>query len=126
MSALDPVPTFLGWTYIAGPMRGIPEFNFPAFFDAAERLDRPGWVYNPAERHSDGGFDCRGLTGNEDLVALDFDVRVALAEGLTWIARRADSVCVLAGWERSLGAKAEVAAARAVGIPVFSIVDVPS
>jgi hypothetical protein len=37
--------------YVAGPMRGIPEFNFPAFHDAAARLRNEGHVvFNPAER----------------------------------------------------------------------------
>jgi len=37
--------------YIAGPMSGIPEFNFPAFYDAAESWHRIGWkVFNPANK----------------------------------------------------------------------------
>jgi len=29
--------------YIAGPMAGLPLYNFPAFFSAEERLARLGW-----------------------------------------------------------------------------------
>ena len=37
--------------YIAGPMRGYPEFNFPAFYAAEERLRARGHaVFNPARR----------------------------------------------------------------------------
>ncbi|MGB3485339.1 MAG: DUF4406 domain-containing protein [Mycobacterium sp.] len=37
--------------YVAGPMRGIPEFNFPAFHAAAAKLRADGHhVFNPAER----------------------------------------------------------------------------
>ena len=36
--------------YIAGPMRGIEDFNFPAFDRQEELLKKQGWVViNPAE-----------------------------------------------------------------------------
>ena len=39
--------------YIAGPMRGYPDHNFPAFRAAAAALRRAGYgVVNPAELHS--------------------------------------------------------------------------
>ena len=39
--------------YIAGPMTGIKDFNFPAFFEAEKQLNKLGHeVYNPA--HNDG------------------------------------------------------------------------
>jgi len=36
--------------YISGPMTGLPDHNFPAFYEAAEHLKRLGWnPVNPAE-----------------------------------------------------------------------------
>lgn len=43
--------------YLAGPMRGYPDFNFPAFIAAAAWLRAAGHeVFNPAERDLDNGF----------------------------------------------------------------------
>lgn len=49
--------------YVAGPMRGIPEFNFPAFNLAAKNLRADGHVvFNPAERDNERhGTDISGL-----------------------------------------------------------------
>ena len=45
--------------YLAGPMSGIKDFNFPAFNEAAEHLRKLGYeVFNPAEDDVErDGFD---------------------------------------------------------------------
>jgi hypothetical protein len=107
--------------YIAGPMRGYPEFNFPAFFAAETMLQEQGHtVFNPARRdNEDHGADiskgntegCIEKAGAEH----GFDIRKALAGDLDWICREADAVYVLRGWSGSSGAVAERAAMEAVG-----------
>jgi hypothetical protein len=109
--------------YLAGPMRGRPEFNFPAFDRAEAQLRDMGHdVFSPAARDREHGFTAEGLTGDEDLAALGFDLRDALAVDLEWITRHADAVIVLPGWEGSSGARAEVATAKALGLPVHELV----
>ncbi len=105
--------------YIAGKMRGIPEFNFPAFDQAAGALRSLGHeCFNPADNDRAVGFDGAGWTGLESLEDRAFDLRDAMATDLSYIARTADAICVLPGWEASLGARAEVALAHALGLPV--------
>lgn len=107
--------------YLAGPMRGYPEFNFPEFERVANRLRQLGHeVFSPAQRDLDNGFDPTGLYGTDDeLEALKFDLRAALTEDTNWICREAEGVAVLDLWDRSLGARAEVALGRALGLPIF-------
>lgn len=108
--------------YVAGPMRGLPEFNFPAFFEAADLLRAMGHeVLNPAQVDADAGFQWEGLTGHEDLAGLGFNLREALATDLAWIAAHASGVAVLPGWEASKGARAEVALALALGLAVVTL-----
>jgi len=48
--------------YIAGPMSGLPEFNYPAFFAAAEQLTAAGYdVLNPARPEGREGCSTWGL-----------------------------------------------------------------
>lgn len=108
--------------YVAGPMRGIAAYNFPAFDEAAgELLLRGHEVFSPAQRDRAKGFDpiARGLDGNEDLADEGFDLRDALNADLKWITKRANAVILLPGWTKSSGAGAEVMAARAIGIPAY-------
>lgn len=105
--------------YVAGPMRGIPEFNFPAFDQASLLLRHNGFeVVSPAEHDREVGFDPVGMTGKEDLSNReDFD----LVESLLWDfehVMRADGIVLLDGWTRSKGATAERAVAEAVGTRV--------
>jgi hypothetical protein len=113
--------------YIAGPMRGIPQFNFPAFDSAADALRAQGFVVcNPADRdrakHGDSVND--SPTGNlKDIEHTGFSLREAMADDLSWIASEADIVAVLPGWQNSAGARAEVALAHALGLEVALVED---
>lgn len=89
--------------YIAGPMAGVPEFNYPLFNSVAKTLrDRGLEVRNPAE--NDGGSADKSW---------DFYLRLGLAQLL-----ECDSVVVLPGWENSRGARLELAVAEALGMTV--------
>jgi len=107
--------------YLAGPMTGIAEFNFPAFDAAAAKLRDLGYVvFNPADNDRyKHGFDPTGMTGHEDLTGI-LDRREVLADDLAWICAEADVVAPLPEWKWSAGARAEVAVARALNIPVVS------
>lgn len=107
--------------YIAGPMRGRPFFNFPAFHAAAKRLrDKGHTVFSPAERDeakNGNDFSTKYPTGsNEDAAANGFNLREALCDDLMWICLHADGIALLPGWENSKGARAERAVAQALGL----------
>ena len=54
------IPTTPQRIYLAGPMRTIPEFNFPRFNAVAKALRAQGhYVFNPAQRDTErhGGVD---------------------------------------------------------------------
>lgn len=100
--------------YLAGPMRGYEDFNFPAFDAAAANLRRVGWtILSPADRDREHGFD-------ETRNTLDgFDLEAAMRDDLRWIIDDADSIILLPGWERSTGAKIERLVAETCGKDVF-------
>src|ERR1017187_507060 len=109
--------------YIAGPMRGMLHFNYPAFYAAAKELrDQGHFVFNPAERdierHDGKDVSIGNLTG--DLAQAEqehgFSIREALAEDLEFICRHADCIALLPGWVDSKGALAERATGRALGL----------
>ncbi len=111
--------------YLAGPMRGIPEFNFPAFTAAAAKLRAKGhFVFNPAEKDNEKhGTDISkgNVTGDETIAAKDhgFNLRDAFAVDLTFICQEAEGIALLPGWENSKGATAEHATAVALGLEVI-------
>ena len=111
--------------YLAGPMRGLPEFNFPAFMAAANYLRKAGHkVFNPAERdieHHGEDISKGNKTGSIDQAIKQhgFSLRRALGDDLAYICAEADAVVLLPGWENSKGAKAERATAEALGLDVI-------
>lgn len=106
--------------YVAGPMRGIPECNFPAFDAAQLDWEAEGWqVFSPARcarsmgYHPDHG-DYRLQAGREQLkhvMALD-----------VCCIHASDAVAVLPGWEGSVGATVEVALAQFLHLTVYDAV----
>lgn len=106
--------------YISGPMRNIPEFNFPAFAAAAAELRAEGHnVFSPAERDLNEGFDPTGMRGTSDeLTACAFNLRQALAADCEYICNVAQRIHMLPGWSRSTGATAERALGIALGLEI--------
>ncbi len=115
--------------YLAGPMRGIPQFNFPAFHEGAAKLRADGHVvFNPAERDvaiHGPAFAENNLTGDNSQAEREhgFNLRDALRDDLVWICAEADAVVCLPGWENSKGVAAERATALALGLPIFDLLD---
>ena len=87
--------------YLAGPMTGLPELNFPAFHMVTAELRAAGLVViNPAEINADpaaGWNEC---------------MRQDIAQLVT-----CDLIVVLPGWDRSRGASLEVFIAEKLGMP---------
>jgi hypothetical protein len=98
--------------YLAGPMRGYPDFNFPAFREATDRLRALGHrVFSPAERDEESdGFDPKKSKPRSLAHYMTFDLPAVC---------RSDAVVVLLGWEKSKGARLEVHVARECGLPVL-------
>lgn len=106
--------------YLAGPMTGIPHFNYPAFNAAAAKLRAEGCeVFNPAEYDViTYGKDISNPDGDAEKATAEhgFDRRAALKADLAWICDHADAIALLPGWDRSSGARAERALADALGL----------
>ena len=91
--------------YIAGPMTGLEDFNRPAFHTAeADLIDAGYTVLNPAR-----------IT--EKMLNLDRDpewsdwMRAALR-----LSMNADGICLLPGWDKSVGANLEFDIAVQLGM----------
>jgi hypothetical protein len=91
--------------YIAGPMSGLPELNFPAFHREAARLRADGLeVVNPAEinlDHTANWHDC---------------MRADITQLMT-----CDAIAMLPGWEKSKGASLEHYIANSLDMRVIYI-----
>lgn len=109
--------------YLAGPMRGCPWFNFPAFFEAETTLLVQGHeVFNPAKRDLQkwGAEIMLSSTGNlDDIKHLGFSLRDTLGNDLDWLCKKANAIALLPKWEISKGAIAEFYTAKALNLEVW-------
>ena len=114
--------------YIAGPMTGIPYFNFPAF-DKAKKFIEDNFAQNEIFSPADHDRALLGKPNNWLPKITDSDgawkfwsipnapeLRRMLGDDLAWIAKNATDIYMLKGWENSRGAGAEWALARALGL----------
>ncbi len=94
--------------YIAGPMTGLPGWNYSAFNAAAKTLRDIGIkVENPAEHYG----------GDTSRPRADY-LRAALIS-----VAKADMIALLPGWEKSEGVRRELGVAAACNIPAYRVED---
>lgn len=113
--------------YLAGPMTGIPHFNYPAFNAAAASLRGDGHtVFSPAEHDFEmHGKDISNPEGSAEQAERDhgFSRRDALKADLSWICDNAEAIALLPGWQRSTGAQTERALAVALGLKIMELTE---
>lgn len=111
--------------YVAGPMSGIPKFNYPAFLGAAEALRDLGHeVLCPAEMDSPEMQELAlaSETGNfADLEGADETWGDLLSKDVKLVADEVEGLVLLSGWHRSRGARLETYVALTVQKPVFGL-----
>lgn len=91
--------------YISGPMTGYEDNNYPAFFEAEEKLKAMGFdVINPARNTPPEPVTWEGY------------MRMAIKQVCD-----SDMVTVLDGWSFSRGANEEFYIAKVLDIPVIPI-----
>lgn len=91
--------------YIAGPMTGYPDYNYPAFDAKAREIEEWGHTpVNPTQIGQNEGWS------HEDYM------RAALTLLLT-----ADGVVFLPGFERSKGAMLELTVSTALNMPIVEM-----
>jgi len=111
--------------YLAGPMTGIPKYNFPLFHQVGQHLTDEGHVvYSPlAYWQQMLGPDALHILNSMNPPELADGVRRAFAHQLSWLCRNAEQVQLLPGWHQSPGARAERLVALALDIPVEEVLD---
>ena len=101
--------------YIAGPMRGIPELNFPEFYRIAALWEGLGWeVVNPAQMDKEHGY----VPTKTQTVFANLSIEQAMSRDLPAV-HSCDAIALMAGWEHSQGAKMELQYAREHGKIVY-------
>ena len=107
--------------YLAGKMRGIKYFNFPAFDAERDRLTALGLrVISPADLDRANGFDATKLPENYDWNTVPSGLLLQdCIDRDTAAIKECDVVVVLPGWETSVGVRAEKALAEWSQKPVL-------
>lgn len=104
--------------YLAGPMRGLPEWNFPTFRDAKKRLEEQGHhVFCPATMATAQGYG-EGFSCEPGTAEADSHLRHVMQNDVTSL-MHSEAIALLPGWESSRGATVEVALAQFLGLKIL-------
>lgn len=103
--------------YVAGPMRGHEEYNFPAFDKAAYALRKVGYaVVSPAELDRVNGVD-EFSDVDENLAQFKRDVMQRDCKAICGC----DGIALLDDWDKSEGVEVEIALARFLGLNIQGV-----
>src|ERR1017187_6589097 len=100
--------------YVAGPMRGIDKFNFPAFDEARDYVNtlEKFQCISPADVDREEGLDL------PDGVVPENVFQLCMRRDLEIVAH-AHAIFLLKGWEKSAGANNELFVANTCGVAVW-------
>jgi hypothetical protein len=94
------------------------DFNFPAFYSAAESLEKQGYEpVNPAELDCIAGFPLERIKQLDPAEFQEF-LKGAAKRDLDAL-QQCDAIALLPGWESSKGARTEKAVAEWLGLRVY-------
>jgi hypothetical protein len=94
--------------YLAGPMSGVPQFNFPEFYRVAALLRGDGWdIISPAELDDEQTAADALKSAAGDPVDQKPSWGDFLARDVKIVADEVKAIIFLPGWEKSRGAKLE-------------------
>ena len=111
-------------TYIAGPMTGYADLNFPAFHAKAAEQRLLGYeVVNPAEIN--GGISELAACAAMTPVELAAHYRKCMINDIAALVQ-CDRIVMLDGWTRSKGAMLEHHIARVLGLDIVEFDGDPS
>lgn len=111
-----------GTVYVCGPMRTIPQHNFPLFYQASAMLELWGYtVINPAKMDVDEGRAHFNHNTKDVILDNSFKMENAMRRDFGVILGDCDAIVVLPGWDNSDGGQREVAFGLSVGLSVFKM-----
>lgn len=94
--------------YLAGPMSGVPQFNYPAFDQAAAILRANGFsIASPAELDDPATRKAALASPDGAVIANGHTWGDFLARDVKLVADGVNGIIFLPGWERSRGARLE-------------------
>jgi len=108
--------------YIAGKMRGVPQYGFPAFDEAEACLREAGWevVFSPAAMDREEGLDPEELPDGFDWNGLPEGYKLAdMVQRDMCALCQSDAIYLLGNWRDSTGARIERKVARMLGLRII-------